>query len=173
MAGNIEISRANASDAVEIHQLAIKTFVDTFGMQNRKEDMDKYVAGEMSLEKLTDELKNEANYFFIVHYNGKLVGYSKMRVNSEPDIVAIHPIELERIYVLEQYQGLKAGAALMEYCLDFARANNHDVLWLGVWELNHKAVKFYKSRGFELCGSHPFLLGDDMQTDVLMRKKLK
>lgn len=172
MADHIVITRATVTDAKILTQLSVATFRDTFGLQNRKEDMDKYLAEVMSLEKLTEELEDEGNYFFLAWYNGRPAGYTKMRANREPDIIAVNPIELERIYVLEQFQGRKTGAALMQHCIDLATSNKHDVLWLGVWELNHKAINFYKQWGFELCGAHPFLLGDDLQTDVLMRKLL-
>ncbi len=170
---NIIISRASVQDAELLSCLSVTTFRDTFGAQNRKEDMDKYLAQVMSLENLSAELADEANYFFIARHNTLPAGYAKVRANSEPDIIAVHPLELERIYVLNQYQGIKAGAVLMKHCIDFAKSHGHDVLWLGVWELNHKAISFYKKWGFGFCGSHPFLLGDDMQTDVLMRKDIE
>ncbi len=172
MANEIAITRATIGDAELLTALSATTFSDTFGSQNRKEDMDKYLAEVMSLENVTRELLDEDNYFLLAGYAGRLAGYAKLRANREPDIVADKPLELERIYVLQEYQGRKAGAALMEYCIDFAKSRGHDVLWLGVWELNHKAVSFYRQWGFQLCGSHPFLLGDDLQTDVLMRKEL-
>jgi len=60
----------------------------------------------------------------------------------------------------------------MQYCLKYAIDTQHDVIWLGVWEHNHNAVHFYKQWGFEIFGAHPFILGDDKQTDVLMKKQL-
>jgi GNAT superfamily N-acetyltransferase len=172
MHNNIVISRAAMQDADLLTGLSVTTFGDTFGGQNRKVDMDKYLAEVMSLENLTTELADEANYFFIAWHSSMPAGYAKLRANREPDIIAVLPLELERIYVLREYQDKKAGAALMKHCIDFAKSNGHDVLWLGVWELNHKAIGFYKKWGYEFCGSHPFLLGDDLQTDVLMRKDL-
>jgi ribosomal protein S18 acetylase RimI-like enzyme len=47
-----------------------------------------------------------------------------------------------------------------------------DNIWLGVWEHNHQAIKFYTTWGFEKFGDHLFLLGDDPQTDWLMKKEL-
>jgi ribosomal protein S18 acetylase RimI-like enzyme len=82
------------------------------------------------------------------------------------------PIEIERIYVLQQYHDKKAGAALMAHCMEYATNNGYNTIWLGVWEHNHRAISFYKRWGFELFGSHPFILGDDHQTDVLMKKEL-
>jgi ribosomal protein S18 acetylase RimI-like enzyme len=172
MADKIELIRGGLRDAKIIAQLCVSTFYETFGAQNRKEDMDKYASKEMTPGKLAKELENENNFFFLAWYNGRLAGYSKMRVNREPEIVGDSPIELERIYVVQQFHGRGIGAALMEHCLELSISRKHDVLWLGVWELNFRALTFYKKWGFELCGSHPFLLGDDLQTDVLMKKEL-
>jgi len=172
MAGNIVITRAGIKDLAILVELSITTFRDTFGPDNGKEDMDKYVAEEMNAGKLSEELREGNNYIFLAWYNGTLAGYAKVRPNKEPGIESNSPLELERIYVRQQYTRKKIGVALMLHCLEFAQSYGHDVLWLGVWEHNRRAVKFYKQWGFELCGSHPFLLGNDMQTDVLMKRKV-
>jgi ribosomal protein S18 acetylase RimI-like enzyme len=173
MPDKIELTRAGVRDAKILAQLSVSTFYEAFGAQNRKEDMDKYASEEMTPDKLAKELENKENFFFLAWYNGRLAGYCKMRVNREPEIMGDSPIELERIYVVEQFHGRHIGAALMGHCVEHAISGKHDVLWLGVWELNFRAISFYKKWGFELCGSHPFLLGDDLQTDVLMRRNCK
>jgi ribosomal protein S18 acetylase RimI-like enzyme len=81
-------------------------------------------------------------------------------------------IEIERIYSTQEYIGKKAGKSLMEACLDVAREQDCETIWLGVWEHNPRAIAFYEKWGFEKFGSHPFLLGTDLQTDLLMKKNL-
>jgi ribosomal protein S18 acetylase RimI-like enzyme len=73
---------------------------------------------------------------------------------------------------LAEFHGQKAGAALMQHCLGLAMMAGYDVVWLGVWEHNYKALNFYRKWGFEVFGSHIFRLGDDEQTDVMMKKHL-
>jgi ribosomal protein S18 acetylase RimI-like enzyme len=172
MDGKMTIARAVVNDARILAQLSETTFRDAFGAQNRREDMDKYVAQVLSHDPIAAELADEANFFFLVWYNGRLAAYAKLRANGEPDVIATRPLEIERIYVLQQFHSQGIGAALMQHCIDFATAAGHDVVWLGVWEYNYRAVAFYRRCGFESCGSHPFLLGDDLQTDMLMRKVL-
>lgn len=172
-ADNLIISKADITDAAMLTLLSIITFVETFAAGNRKEDMDKYIAEEMNEAKITEELKDKSNLFFLARYNEKLVGYAKMRTLKKPvELSSNRPIELERIYVLKEYQGTKTGVALMNVCLTYALNHKYDTIWLGVWEHNHKAVNFYKRYGFELFGSHPFKLGDDIQRDLLLKKKL-
>ena len=169
----LTISVATAHDAELLTQLSITTFCETFMADNKKENMDKYIVEEMNVPKLTEELNDNGNIFFLIACNGITVGYAKMRTTKIPDgLSSANPIELERIYVLKAYLDKKIGAALMKHCINYAANNQHDVLWLGVWEHNYRAVNFYKSRGFEFFGSHKFVLGDDVQTDMLMKKQL-
>lgn len=173
MANKITIAIAEAPDAAELRALSAKTFLDTFASDNKKEDMDKYIAENMSLEQITSELIDRANIFFLAYSNNRLSGYAKVRTAKTPDALKIYsPLELERIYVLKEYIGTGIGAALLQHCINTAVRSGHDVLWLGVWERNHKAVNFYKRWGFERFGSHIFRLGDDHQTDILMKKHL-
>ena len=169
------IKRANRDDATQLTELSACTFQDTFGAPvNKQEDVDRYVADEMNIEKLTNELSDNANRFFLAYYDDLLIGYVKMRATIvPPELEQYHPIEIERLYVLKEYHDKKAGATLMKFCLDYASSNAYDMVWLGVWEHNYKALNFYKDFGFELFGSHPFVLGDDVQTDVLMRMALR
>lgn len=170
---HITVTQATVADAEALTALSITTFVDAFAADNLKEDMDKYIAEAMTVAKLSAELADADNKFFLLHYNNTLVGYAKMRTIEIPEkLKDRRPIELERIYVLQQYHSKKLGAALMDFCLSYACTNGYDVLWLGVWRNNHRAISFYKKYGFEFFGSHPFLLGNDLQTDELMMKLL-
>ena len=122
---------------------------------------------------MTEELNDKNNLFFLATYGGVTIGYAKMRAIHHPEeLITKNPIEIERIYVLQAYHDKHVGAALMKHCMDHASHSGYDTIWLGVWENNHRAVNFYKKWGFELFGSHPFILGDDHQTDVLMKKEL-
>ncbi|MFN5985877.1 MAG: GNAT family N-acetyltransferase, partial [Chitinophagaceae bacterium] len=73
------------------------------------------------------------------------------------------------IYVIQEYQGKKAGQQLYEKAIQVAKEKKAKYLWLGVWEENHKAIQFYKKNGFEVFDQHVFVLGDEKQTDLMMR----
>ena len=171
---NLLIRQATIDDAAMLTELSVITFRDTFGPPvNKQEDMDRYIADEMNIEKLALELSDVNNLFFLGYYDNVPVSYVKMRATvTPPELEGYNPVEIERLYVLKQCHGKKVGAALMKFCLDYATNHNYDMVWLGVWEHNYKALKFYKDFGFELFGSHPFVLGDDVQTDVLMKRPL-
>ena len=173
IADKLGIRQATTDDANLLTELSITTFRDKFEPLNKPEDMDMYIKGEMNIEKLTAELGDPDNLFFLAYYNEVLAGYTKIRTKEAPtELNGMKPIELERLYVLYTYQNLGIGAALMEHCLSYAKGKNYDTVWLGVWEHNDGAIKFYERFGFKLFGSHPFVLGTDEQTDVLMMKRL-
>ena len=82
--------------------------------------------------------------------------------------------ELQRIYLKKKYQGKGFAAPLMEAIENRCRTeNNSAYLWLGVWSVNLKAIRYYEKQGFERIGEHIFNIGDDAQTDWLMWKCLK
>lgn len=154
--------------------LSAATFSETFAHNNRKEDMDKYIADNMHEERLLAELQDARNVFLLAWHDGSIAGYAKIRTGQTPPEMSDEPdaVELERIYALKAYQGKKVGATLLQYTIDFAIQQGYRTLWLGVWERNTRAIDFYKQWGFGFCGSHPFLLGNDLQTDLLMKKSL-
>lgn len=168
----VSFSIAGTADAAILTQLGVVTFSESFGQHNRQEDMDQYLASAMNIGKITAELADPANVFTVAHAGGHLAGYAKIRPNTEPGIPGANPLELERIYVHSPFQGLGIGASLLQHIFTMAAASRHDVVWLGVWEHNLNAIRFYQRWGFECIGSHPFLLGTDLQTDVLMYKNI-
>ncbi len=112
------------------------------------------------------------NIFLIAEIDGEAAGYSKLIMdNIEPGITAKRPIELSRLYSHQKYLGQGVGQTLMDACFERSRAEDRDVMWLGVWEYNPRAQRFYERNGFRVVGSHVFLLGKDEQTDLLMQKE--
>ena len=60
----------------------------------------------------------------------------------------------------------------MDQCLQFANEEVYEWLWLGVNVDNIKAIDFYKRYGFIIFGERNFKLGEAIDTDFLMKKKL-
>jgi diamine N-acetyltransferase len=170
----LNIRKAGLEDAELVARLSAETFRETFAAQNTKEDMDKYLQEKFDTGIIVAELKDSKTIFYIAFMGNEAAGYSKLRSNKLPEgLKADKAIEVERIYVLKKFQGQKVGAALMQKDTDHAKENACDVIWLGVWEHNISSIEFYKRWGFEIFGSHIFRLGDDDQTDLLMKKHLK
>ena len=169
------IRQATADDAKVLTDLAYTTFWDAFAHhpKNAPDDLNHYMRQAFSLEQITSELADKKSIFLIAELNGEAAGYAKIIVdNIEPGIAAERPIELNRLYSHQRFLGQGVGQQLMDSCFDRAKQEGRDVMWLGVWEYNPRAQRFYEKNGFKVVGSHTFVLGSDPQTDLLMQKEL-
>ncbi|QEC66294.1 GNAT family N-acetyltransferase [Panacibacter ginsenosidivorans] len=169
----IIIRRLSADDIEMLQNISVNTFIDTYAGHNTAENMQHYLQQHFSREQLLTELINGNNYFFAAFDNDIPAGYTKLRTFENPEqLPGRKHIELERIYTVKKYQGMGLGHRMMQYSLDFASVKGYELLWLGVWEHNEKALKFYTKFGFEIFGEHTFTLGSEEQTDWLMKKEL-
>nr|WP_067059548.1 GNAT family N-acetyltransferase [Mucilaginibacter sp. L294] len=169
----IEIKQVNISDAAPLLELSRKTFFDAFLHQNNTADMETYAATAFTLQKFEKELGTADSEFYFALIEGNIAGYIKLNYNTaQTELQDTNALEIERIYILQQYQGQQIGKHLINFVIDTAISKKLNYVWLGVWEHNEKAISFYKNKGFEQFGSHPFMLGGDEQTDILMRKSL-
>jgi len=171
----ITIRQANPGDAKLLTDLAYTTFWDAFAHhpKNAPDDLNHYMRQAFNLEQIAAELADENNIFLIAEMEGAAAGYSKIIIgNIEPGITATRPVELSRLYSHKEHLGRGVGQSLMDACFERARAEDRDVMWLGVWEYNPRAQRFYEKNGFRVVGSHVFRLGEDPQTDLLMQKEL-
>lgn len=171
----ILVRQATTDNAKVLTDLAYTTFWDAFAHhpKNAPDDLNHYMRQAFNLEQTTKELGEEKSIFLIAEIEGEAAGYAKIIIdNIEPGITAARPVELNRLYSHQQFLGKGIGQALMDACFDRAVRENRDVMWLGVWEYNPRAQRFYEKNGFRVVGSHVFQLGEDPQTDLLMQKEL-
>lgn len=170
---NIILRRVQQHELFALQDIARKTFFESFSAFNTKEDMQCYLDETLSLKKLEAEFRNEHSRFYFALHGGTIAAYLKLNfAEAQNEMHNENAIEIERIYVLEEFQRNKIGQALLDMTLQIAKAENKDVLWLGVWEKNTKAIRFYLKNGFTAFGSHVFILGSDAQNDILMKRKL-
>lgn len=170
---SITIIQANIKDADAIAKLGAITFYETYAAYNTTTDMELYTSQHYNTATVAEEINQPGIQYFLALYNNIPSGFAKMRNTEQPELLAnTRNIEIERIYVLQQFQKLKIGKTLIEYCVNKAKQDDFEVIWLGVWQKNPKAIDFYERNGFEKFGVHSFLLGQDLQTDWLMKRKL-
>jgi len=172
---SISIRPATFEDAKLLTDLAYTTFWDAFAHhpKNEPNDLAHYMRQAFSLEQISVELEDPNSKFLIAFFDGECGGYAKLIYEStEPDIVAEWPVELSRLYAHQRFLGQGVGQALLDECISEAKGAGRDVIWLGVWEYNPRAKRFYEKNGFVEVGSHTFRLGSDPQTDLLMQKRL-
>ncbi|HMT06918.1 MAG TPA: GNAT family N-acetyltransferase [Pyrinomonadaceae bacterium] len=172
---DISIRQASIDDAKLLTDLSYTTFWDAFAHhpKNAPDDLNHYMRQAFNQEQIAAELAETNNIFLIAEIDGKPAGYAKLIVHSiEDGITASNPIELSRLYSHQEFIGKRIGQNLMDACFQRAIQHDHDVMWLGVWEYNPRAQRFYEKNGFREVGKHTFQLGEDAQTDLLMQKEL-
>lgn len=172
----INIRRVTIDDVSALSVIARKTFYDTFTGTCTEADMQEFLDKFYSEERLGEELMNENNFCFFAEADGMPVAYLQFMedYSNFPEIRKWKALELKRIYVLETFQGKGIAQKLMDFILNFAVENKFEVLWLGVWEHNTKAQKFYAKYGFKNSGfTHDFPIGNTPQTDFWLWKFFK
>ena len=167
---NFTIRAITLNDLKALQLISKQTFTETFASSNTKENMDKYLNESLSLEKLTEELNNPNSLFYFIEDNHNPIGYLKLNMGaSQTELNDNAALEIERIYVIQAYQGKKVGQQLYEKAIQVAKEKGVEYIWLGVWEENHKAIQFYTKNGFTAFDKHIFTLGDEEQTDIMMK----
>ncbi len=171
---NIEIRKVTLDDIAQLQKIGRQTFQETFSASNSEENMKNYLEEGFSEEKLTAELKDENSEFYFAILDDEVIGYLKLNFGqSQTELQDNKALEIERIYVSKEYHGKKVGQLLYDQAIQIAKQRDSDYVWLGVWEENPKAIRFYKKNGFVAFDKHIFKLGDDEQTDIMMKLQLK
>lgn len=170
----ISISRVTPDEITALQDISIQTFVDTFASHNTEEDMKQYLEKSFSLQQLTTELNTTGAEFYFAWLAEQVIGYIKINTGkAQTELQDDHALEIERIYVLQAYHGKQVGQLLYESAIRIARERALEYVWLGVWEKNARALRFYEKNGFIPFDKHIFKLGNDVQTDIMVKKPLK
>lgn len=179
----MEIKKVTENELPALIDLARSTFIAAFAKQNNPDDFAAYITSAFTLETFKNELYTEGSCFYLLENEKGLIGYFKLNHNRIPhdginlidefNAVKTHKMtELERIYLVENVHGKGFANTMINAAFELAKIEQSMFIWLGVWEHNLKAIKFYQKSGFTKFGEHIFVIGDDPQTDWLMWKKL-
>lgn len=172
---NLNLRRAQAEDALSIAYLGVRTYLETY-QKIAQEDwahMRAYMLEAFYPVHLIKDIQDTKNTYLLVEVADEVIAYAKIvKGASTPGIEASSSINIEKIYVRKDFTGRKIGRMLMEHILRMAQAQGFKRVWLGVWDINQKAIAFYQKFGFELIGIHPFDMGGKIYEDLLMKKEL-
>jgi len=173
MLAPITIQLVRPSDVDTLLVLSRKTFYDAFEHLNNPDDFEAYTSKAFTREQLLSEIENPDCAFYFAVLDDDPVGYIKLNYrNAQAEFQDTKAVEVSRIYVDADQQGKKIGNQLLDFAINKAIEDQMQYIWLGVWEHNHAAQRFYERNGFVKCGSHEFVVGKDVQTDFLMKKEL-
>ncbi len=170
----IVINKIGIEQIELLQQIGRQTFEETFAESNSAKNMAKYIEEAYSYEKLSAELNNPDSFFYFAMLDEKAIGYLKLNMGgSQTELKDNDALEIERIYVLKSFQGKKVGQMLFDKAITIAKESQVAYVWLGVWEENKRALQFYSKNGFVEFDQHVFVLGDEAQTDIMMKLELK
>ena len=170
---NLSYKVCAEEDLQALAEISIKTFISAFENQNNSEDFKTYINKAFSKEQLKKELLHPNVDFYFVYSEKTLVGYFKLNEKeAQTEPLGNASVEIERIYVLEEFQGRQIGQQMLFKIIEIAKQELVSFIWLGVWEMNTAAIRFYERHGFVKFDTHPYYIGNDKQTDWLMRLDL-
>lgn len=169
----LEIQKASISNIDELQKISRDTFYETFVTSTSEENIRLYLENNFSKEQLTKELEHNHSEFYFALIENNVVGYLKINYSAaQTELNDDNALEVERVYVRNNYHGKGVGQQLLDYAIQLAKQKNMQAVWLGVWENNQRAINFYKKNGFVTFDQHVFMLGEEAQTDYMMRLDL-
>ncbi|SHF42980.1 Ribosomal protein S18 acetylase RimI [Seinonella peptonophila] len=137
--------KCTLEDVKILQDISYETFKETFQHLNTSENMEAYLQKAFNLKQLEKELLNVSSAFFFIYVNEELAGYLKVNVDiAQTERIENDALEIERIYIRNKFQGQGLGKYLINRGIEIAKAQNKKLVWLGVWEKNEGAIKFYK-----------------------------
>ena len=167
----IQIRRALEEDAHALSVLAEETFRTAFADSNTAANMHLHCVASYGKAQQLAEIRDGSRETWVAESDRKLAAFVQLRLDAEsPLVTGERPVEIQRFYVNSAYHGRGLAHQLMAHVLAQVEAAGTSMLWLGVWERNPRAVAFYRKWGFDVAGTHTFMLGDDPQRDLVMRR---
>jgi ribosomal protein S18 acetylase RimI-like enzyme len=169
----LNLRTCTPSDAEALSGLGQRTFIETFAKDNTPEDIGLFVSQTYTVENQLQEIQDPQRRIGIAWEGNEAVGYYHLKIGvPDPSVTGPKPVEILRLYVDSRFHGKGVARALMDRCLEIARSEGFETVWLGVWEHNHRAQAFYRKYGFVPVGAHDFVLGTDVQTDLVFARPL-
>ena len=168
----IEYRTAGEADAPALAALFRETFTETFGHLYSKADLSAFLA-EHTAEDWAKQLLDPAFSVRIAEQDGIAVGLAKLGPVKLPVDDAADSLELRQLYLRGDVRGSGVAAELMEWLLHEAHARGAANLYLSVYTDNLRAQRFYARYGFVTVGPCVFMVGNQADEDIIMRRALR
>ena len=157
----VDIIKANAEHSELIAKLAQQTFSESHGHSASKEDINNFILRTYNTEAIRKEFENKEIDYHLIYYNETIAGFSKIELQCPNINISDKNItKLDRIYLLEAFQGKQLGVKLLDFNIALSKKQHQNGIWLVVWTENKKAVNFYSKMGFAIAGAYNFQLSE-------------
>jgi ribosomal protein S18 acetylase RimI-like enzyme len=174
----LDVTAATEAELTELAEVAAQTFPLACPPTVTAENIEKFVAANLSAQRFADYLDDPDRGVFVAKQDGRILGYAMLirGVPDDPDVqraVTVRPaVELSKIYVSPAVHGRAVAAALMDAAVGYARDQRAECVWLGVNQENQRAQRFYTKHGFTVSGTKSFQLGTGVEHDYVMVRAL-
>lgn len=169
----LSIQKIGPGDIDQLLSIAKKTFHDAFFHLCKPADFEAYTSVAFTAENFLSQINNPDSLFYFAIMDDEPAGYLKLNFNdAQSELKEESGMEIERIYILDKHQRKQIGRKLLTFAIDKAIEKQMEYIWLGVWEKNPNAIRFYENNGFKIMGKHTFPFGDELDEDWLMKKEL-
>ena len=162
---------ATPADAATLDRLFDTSFCDTFAHLYRPEDLEAFLSS-FGVADWEAQLRDPAFSCRIAEVDGEPAGYIKLGPLKLPIEANGPALLLDQLYVLKDYHGVGIARILMDWGLEETARRGARQLFLTVYVDNHRARRFYDRYGFEAVGRYDFMVGNQADEDVIMRKRL-
>lgn len=164
---------AEIADLKLLVALGITTCYEAYFELDPSKDLADYCLWAFNAQQLKEEFEDPNSTFLIAELNGRAVGYTKLREGKKIECMAgKNAVEVQRIYVLERAKGKRIGESLMNRCFEIAREKGFETVWLGVWDKNTPAQKFYEKIGMQKVGLTDFSDGKNEFINFVFAKDI-
>jgi GNAT superfamily N-acetyltransferase len=168
---SVDYRKATPSDAEGLVALFHDCFRDTFGHLYDPGDLATFLAGH-TVDRWRNQVESDEYAVRLAEDGDQLAGFIKLGPLALPVEPTGQAIELRQLYVRRPWQGSGTARALMDWGIAEARRREAGEMYLAVFTQNHRARRFYERYGFEDVGPYAFMVGNQADEDVIMRRKL-
>jgi diamine N-acetyltransferase len=169
----IRVRPAQPADADALARIGASTFALACPPSTPAADLEAYIRSELTPQRFREYLASPASTLFAAEVDGAVAGYLMLSGEPAPQAVAAErPLQIQRLYVLQQFHGAAIGLLLMGQALEQARDGGHDGLWLSVSKHNRRGIAFYRKTGFAVVGEQTFPVGKDLHEDFIMARRV-
>jgi len=186
------LRRATVNDAAQVSYLIGSTWARFFAYSVSESDLETYLTTLLSEASIRTEIEDPSKYFLVAERRARpgftsksdagatmsqdgptITGVAQLFLSTKKQgLISSSPVELNRLYIDPEEQGGGLAAILLDSAVSIAKEMGYNGLWLGVWENNARAKRFYKKMGFEERGEHFFWVGESKRRDLVMEKSL-
>jgi ribosomal protein S18 acetylase RimI-like enzyme len=167
------LKKADSDDIQLVESLGRETYRQHFAHIWSESGLVSYLESHFSKAALAAQFKTPYLRYYIPYVNDVAAGIFKVKISSQiPAAPFDRGLELEKIYLLQQFTGKGIGREIIQESEELARNEGQRFLWLDVLKSNERAKKLYENIGFTTVGEIVFST-DIQKIDMwIMRKDL-